>query len=79
MNAIVMIGYAVGNSAGPQYWKKEYQPRYASPLSAYPIIRVLDVELNWWQEPYTMGDLVGVLGGDCCAYDGYEGVFGEGE
>ncbi|KAI0819031.1 MFS general substrate transporter [Irpex lacteus] len=27
MNAIVMIGYAVGNSAGPQYWKKEYQPR----------------------------------------------------
>ncbi|KAH9928512.1 MFS general substrate transporter [Epithele typhae] len=26
-NAIVMIGYAVGNSAGPQYWKKAYQPR----------------------------------------------------
>ncbi|KAI0807659.1 MFS general substrate transporter [Fomes fomentarius] len=26
-NAIVMIGYAVGNSAGPQYWKKQYQPR----------------------------------------------------
>ena len=30
MNAIVMIGYAVGNSAGPQYWKKVYQPRYIS-------------------------------------------------
>ena len=27
MNAIIMIGYAVGNSAGPQYWKKIYQPR----------------------------------------------------
>ncbi|KAI0072273.1 MFS general substrate transporter [Panus rudis PR-1116 ss-1] len=26
-NAIVMIGYAVGNAAGPQYWKKQYQPR----------------------------------------------------
>ncbi|TBU35510.1 MFS general substrate transporter [Dichomitus squalens] len=26
-NAIVMIGYAVGNSAGPQYWKAKYQPR----------------------------------------------------
>ena len=26
-NAIVMIGYAVGNSAGPQYWQKKYQPR----------------------------------------------------
>ena len=22
-----MIGYAVGNSAGPQYWEKKYQPR----------------------------------------------------
>ena len=22
-----MIGYAVGNSAGPQYWQKKYQPR----------------------------------------------------
>ncbi|KAI0345426.1 MFS general substrate transporter [Trametopsis cervina] len=27
MNAVLMIGYAVGNSAGPQYWKKAYQPR----------------------------------------------------
>ena len=27
MNAIVMIGYAVGNAAGPQYWKAQYQPR----------------------------------------------------
>ncbi|KAI0797539.1 major facilitator superfamily domain-containing protein [Abortiporus biennis] len=27
MNAVVMIGYAVGNAAGPQYWKKKYQPR----------------------------------------------------
>ncbi|KAI0647523.1 MFS general substrate transporter [Trametes meyenii] len=26
-NAIVMIGYAVGNAAGPQYWEKKYQPR----------------------------------------------------
>nr|VWP00642.1 S-adenosylmethionine synthase (EC [Ganoderma boninense] len=26
-NAIVMIGYAVGNSAGPQYWEAKYQPR----------------------------------------------------
>ncbi|KAI0823552.1 MFS general substrate transporter [Trametes gibbosa] len=26
-NAIVMVGYAVGNSAGPQYWEKKYQPR----------------------------------------------------
>ncbi|OBZ75992.1 putative transporter PB10D8.01 [Grifola frondosa] len=26
-NAIVMVGYAVGNSAGPQYWKAQYQPR----------------------------------------------------
>lgn len=22
-----MIGYAVGNAAGPQYWEKRYQPR----------------------------------------------------
>ncbi|KAF7793127.1 hypothetical protein EIP86_004236 [Pleurotus ostreatoroseus] len=27
MNAVVMIGYAVGNAAGPQYWKAQYQPR----------------------------------------------------
>lgn len=27
LNAVIMIGYAVGNSAGPQYWKKVYQPR----------------------------------------------------
>lgn len=27
MNAVIMIGYAVGNAAGPQYWKKSYQPR----------------------------------------------------
>ncbi len=26
-----------------------------------------------------MGDTVGVLGGDCRAYDGYKGVSGEGE
>ena len=26
-NAIVMIGYAVGNAAGPQYWEAKYQPR----------------------------------------------------
>ncbi|KIY73206.1 MFS general substrate transporter [Cylindrobasidium torrendii FP15055 ss-10] len=26
-NAIVMIGYAVGNFAGPFVWKKQYQPR----------------------------------------------------
>jgi len=26
-NAVVMIGYGVGNSVGPQYWKKQYQPR----------------------------------------------------
>ena len=26
-----MIGYAVGNSAGPQYWKAEYQPRNRVP------------------------------------------------
>ncbi|KAH9950247.1 MFS general substrate transporter [Amylocystis lapponica] len=26
-NAIVMVGYAVGNAAGPQYWKAKYQPR----------------------------------------------------
>ena len=25
MNTIVMIGYAVGNAAGPQYWKAKYQ------------------------------------------------------
>jgi len=22
-----MVGYGLGNSAGPQYWKKQYQPR----------------------------------------------------
>lgn len=40
-NAIVMVGYAVGNAVGPQYWKAQYQPRYvdshvltsASPLN----------------------------------------------
>jgi len=32
-NAIVMVGYAVGNSAGPQYWKAEYQPRNHVPWS----------------------------------------------
>ncbi|PCH37793.1 MFS general substrate transporter [Wolfiporia cocos MD-104 SS10] len=26
-NAVVMVGYAVGNAVGPQYWKTEYQPR----------------------------------------------------
>ncbi|EED79307.1 predicted protein [Postia placenta Mad-698-R] len=26
-NAVVMVGYAVGNAVGPQYWKAEYQPR----------------------------------------------------
>ncbi|KAI0957870.1 hypothetical protein AcW1_006123 [Taiwanofungus camphoratus] len=26
-NAIVMVGYAVGNAVGPQYWKAQYQPR----------------------------------------------------
>ncbi|TCD70250.1 hypothetical protein EIP91_004151 [Steccherinum ochraceum] len=26
-NAIVMIGYAVGNAVGSQYWKVQYQPR----------------------------------------------------
>ncbi|EMD38093.1 hypothetical protein CERSUDRAFT_113228 [Gelatoporia subvermispora B] len=26
-NAIVMIGYGVGNAAGPQYWKAKYEPR----------------------------------------------------
>lgn len=27
-NAIVMIGYSIGNAAGPFMWKKQYQPRY---------------------------------------------------
>ena len=26
-----MIGYAVGNAAGPQYWKAQYQPRNRIP------------------------------------------------
>ena len=26
-----MIGYAVGNAAGPQYWKAQYQPRNRVP------------------------------------------------
>lgn len=26
-NALVMIGYAIGNAVGTQYWKKKYQPR----------------------------------------------------
>lgn len=30
-NAVVMVGYAVGNAAGPQYWKKQYQPRNRIP------------------------------------------------
>jgi len=30
-NAIVLIGYGVGNAAGPQYWKKVYQPRNRIP------------------------------------------------
>ena len=37
MNAIIMIGYAVGNAAGPQYWKASYQPRFVpEPLSPEP-------------------------------------------
>ncbi|KAJ3484592.1 hypothetical protein NLI96_g5532 [Meripilus lineatus] len=32
-NAIVMIGYAVGNAVGTQYWKKAYQPRNHIPWS----------------------------------------------
>src|SRR5258705_52849 len=27
-NAIILIGYAIGNAAGPFMWKKAYQPRY---------------------------------------------------
>lgn len=30
-NAIVMIGYAVGNAVGPQYWQARYQPRNRMP------------------------------------------------
>lgn len=30
-NAIVMVGYAVGNSVGPQYWQTRYQPRNRVP------------------------------------------------
>ncbi|OJT10662.1 hypothetical protein TRAPUB_12823 [Trametes pubescens] len=30
-NTIVMIGYAVGNAVGPQYWEKRYQPRNELP------------------------------------------------
>ncbi|KAF8077689.1 major facilitator superfamily domain-containing protein [Lyophyllum atratum] len=32
-NAIVLIGYAVGNAAGPLMWKKAYQPRNRVPWS----------------------------------------------
>ncbi|KAF5386907.1 hypothetical protein D9615_001594 [Tricholomella constricta] len=31
VNAIVLIGYAVGNAAGPAMWKKKYQPRNRVP------------------------------------------------
>ncbi|CCM02234.1 uncharacterized protein FIBRA_04314 [Fibroporia radiculosa] len=27
MNAMVMVGYAIGNAVGPQYWLAKYQPR----------------------------------------------------
>ncbi|KZT71376.1 MFS general substrate transporter [Daedalea quercina L-15889] len=30
-NAVVMVGYAVGNAVGPQYWKTEYNPRNRVP------------------------------------------------
>ncbi|KAG6856455.1 hypothetical protein H0H87_004315 [Tephrocybe sp. NHM501043] len=30
-NAIVLIGYAIGNAAGPFMWKKQYQPRNRVP------------------------------------------------
>ena len=30
-NAIVMVGYAVGNAVGPQYWQARYQPRNRVP------------------------------------------------
>ncbi len=29
-NAIILIGYAIGNAAGPLMWKQEYQPRFVS-------------------------------------------------
>ena len=38
MNAIVMIGYAVGNAAGPQYWKAKYQKRCVSHASRGPFV-----------------------------------------
>lgn len=30
-NAIVMVGYAVGNAVGPQYWQSRYNPRNRVP------------------------------------------------
>ncbi|KZS99641.1 MFS general substrate transporter [Laetiporus sulphureus 93-53] len=33
MNAIVMVGYAVGNAVGPLYWQDQYKPRYRVPWS----------------------------------------------
>ena len=30
INAMFMIGYALGNAVGPQPWKTQYQPRFAA-------------------------------------------------
>ena len=46
-----MIGYAVGNSAGPQYWQKKYQPRNHVPWTVigicYVICPLLMLIIRW--------------------------------
>ena len=36
-NAIVMVGYCIGNIAGPFMWKKEYQPRNRVPWTVITV------------------------------------------
>ena len=51
-NAIVMIGYAVGTPAGPQYWKAQYQPRNRVPwiilAACWAASALLLLATRWW-------------------------------
>ena len=47
-----MIGYAVGNAAGPQYWKAQYQPRNRVPwiilAACWAASALLLLATRWW-------------------------------
>ncbi|PCH37794.1 MFS general substrate transporter [Wolfiporia cocos MD-104 SS10] len=51
-NAVVMIGYALGNAVGPQCWKAKYQPRnhvpWAIMTACWTTVAVLLLVTRWY-------------------------------